>query len=201
MAYDHVFDHDDERGNSRSLLRKEMFPDLSAMDLPSDRDKPADQQEFDDGEIYTFYDKIAKGYGVWEAGMSTPLGWSRAQIERFVGDKDRADLLFALQERENDSVERAILRTAQGGNPTAQKLWAFNKMQHRGWADRRNVKIEGTANIEIVASVKEALDDRTRQLVEANGTEGIAALQAAIGLGDAPEEDDDEIVDGVLVER
>lgn len=93
MAYDHVFDHDDERGNSRSLLRKEMFPDLSAMDLPSDRDKPADQQEFDDGEIYTFYDKIAKGYGVWEAGMSTPLGWSRAQIERFVGDKDRADLL------------------------------------------------------------------------------------------------------------
>lgn len=74
-------------------------------------------------------------------------------------------------------------------------------MQHRGWADRRNVKIEGTANIEIVASVKEALDDRTRQLVEANGTEGIAALQAAIGLGDAPEEDDDEIVDGVLVER
>ena len=166
--------------------------DVAGLIEPSTRD-----HSFSEEETLLFLQRLSDGWGEYEAGLAAPLGWSPARVRRFISDPYWAELIWAIHEADNESVERAIKNTAKRGNPASQKLWAFNKMQHRGWADKKSVKIEGEVDHAVVVAVKQALDEQTRELVEANSIEGIAALQEAIGLGDAPEED---IIDAEVVE-
>lgn len=176
-----VADGDDERR-----------PDLYAIGLPATRDT-----SFSEEETITFLEKICEDWGEYEAGLA--MGWSPAKIRRFLANSEHREIIWAIREADNESVERSIKATAKRGNPTAQKLWAYNKMSHRGWADRRSVRVEGEIDHNMVHSVKEALNEQTRALVEQHDVQGIAALQQAIGLGDPDEEDviDAEVIDDV----
>lgn len=154
-------------------------------------------REFDADEMLKFFEQLAEDYGPMEIGLA--LGWSPAMVNRFTSDPDRAELIEMVQEAQNESVERGILRAARDGNSTAMKLWAYNRMSHRGWQDRRQVSIVGGSKHEIVLSVKEALADRIAAHGEL-GPDGIRALQAAYLEPDVPVSDDDivdaEVVDG-----
>lgn len=202
-GFDHVWDHDlDSKGNSRSLLREKQKPDFHSIGIPDDEDLPPEQREFDAEETLIFLQRLAEGWGEYQAAMAEPLGWSPAMLKRFLSHPERAELIWAIHERDNEEVETAVRRMAVGGNPTAAKLWLLNKAAHRGWADRRTMRIEGTVNTETVLSVKLALEEATRAAIEQAGGDGaaaIAALQASIGLGDDPDGMDD-VVDAELVE-
>ena len=156
---------------------------------------PADLDGFPIDEAVTFLDRLAQDWGENEAGLARPLCWSPAKGRRFLKIDGISELVWAIHEMENESVERATLRTARSGNPAAQKLWLFNRAAHRGWADRRTVSVEGEIDHNVVVSVREALEAQTRQLTESSGTDGVAAPQAAMGLGVDEDSIDAEVVD------
>jgi len=134
-------------------------------------------REFPPEEQLQFYEAIAQDYGPIETGLS--MGWSMAQIDRFLKHPERAAIMDMLQEAEFESVERAIKQHARSGNSTAMKLYAFCKMSHRGWVDRKEVSMVGQSRHEIVLSVRQALDESMRESVQLEGSKAIAALQAA----------------------
>jgi hypothetical protein len=66
-------------------------------------------------------------------------------------------------------------------------MWALAKMPERGWVEKRTHVIEGQAQIDVVHSVKQALQETLR-------TPGaIAGLHAAYA-------DDDDIVDAEILD-
>ena len=166
--------------------RERMRPKLEAL-VPADP-----EQEFDEEETLDFMEKVAAGYGPTETGLS--MGWSIAQIERFEKDPERAAIMEMLRDAEYESVERAIMEHAKAGNATAMKLYAFNKMQHRGWADRKEVSVSGQSSMEVVLSVRQALDETMRETVALGGADAIAALQR--GMLDR----DDDVVDAEIID-
>lgn len=115
-----------------------------------------------------FIERVARGFGTTHAGLA--VGWSPAQIKRVVGEPEMAEILLAVEEYQNDTVEYAILRNAQAGNSQAQKMWALAKMPERGWVEKKTHVIEGQARVDVVHSVKEALKDMI------HGEDDIAAL-------------------------
>lgn len=165
--------------------RRKMRPVFSGDLLPADK-----AREFDDAETVAFFEQLAEGYGPNLIGMS--MGWSPAMVDRFMSDPDRAPIVQMIRDARHETVERAIYLHALKGSPTAMKLYAFCQMGHRGWVDRREVRqtVEGQA--ELIVSVRQALNDATRDLVAAHGEDGIAALQARYL-------DDDEIIEGEIV--
>lgn len=149
--------------------------------------------EFSESETLEFLTQAAEGYGPNMIGLG--LGWSDARVRRFINHPDRAVIIAMITEAEHESVERAIMLHAKAGNATAMKLWAYNKMSHRGWADRREVRQTVSGQVELVASVRQALDEHTQQRVAEVGPAAIAELQAFLF------DDEDDIVDAVVVER
>ncbi len=154
-------------------------------------------RDFDPGDTMTFFERLAEDYGPMEIGLS--LGWSPMMVNRFTSEPSRAAIIEMITDAQHESVERAIILHARGGNATALKLYAYNKMQHRGWADRSKLEITGKATQEIVLSVRQVLDKQLGEGVAANGTEAIAELQRAFLTPDIPEHDAD-IVDAEVVE-
>jgi len=120
---------------------------------------------------HEFVERIAKGYGTYHAGLA--VGWSEAQIKRVLRDPDMLDIIAIIDEFKNDTVEYGILRSAQAGNVMAQKMWANAKMPERGWVEKRTHIIEGQARVDVVHSVRQALQDTLR------GDGAIAGLHAA----------------------
>jgi hypothetical protein len=153
---------------------------------------------FDQKKVNIYLERIAEGWGELQAGLAHPVGWSPAQIDRFLRLEGVADLIWAIREADNEAVERAVKETALRGNPVAQKLWLYNKAAHRGWVDRRHVEVTTQAQHEIVVSVKQALQEQTRELTTGYDEAGVAALQAALSLEDDPE--DTDIVDAEILE-
>lgn len=180
MAFDE--DRDDDWLPESARMR----PDITALMLQDGA------RDFDPADVISFLEKLAEGYGPVEIGLS--LGWSMSMIDRFRKDPERAAIMDMIEEAEYESVERAIRFHAKQGNSTAMKLYAFNKMGHRGWADRKEVAVTGQSQMEIVLSVREAMDATMREAITTGGSDAVAALQA--GLLDR----DDDIVDADIVE-
>jgi hypothetical protein len=156
-------------------------------------------REFPPEEQIEFFEAILERRGPIETGLS--MGWSPAQIKRFTENPERAVIMEMLQEVEYETAERAIFNNMLAGNATATKLYAFCKMAHRGWVDRKIVDFHGQSRHEIVVSVREAIDGRITQAVELQGAEGIRALQAGFLTADVPVTEDDEgILEAILVE-
>ncbi|MBT8241660.1 MAG: hypothetical protein KJN63_10575 [Acidimicrobiia bacterium] len=132
---------------------------------------PPDTDDIGIIERHEFVEKIARGYGHYYAGLA--VGWSEAQIKRALKDPEMADLIALVDEYKNDTVEYAILRSAQAGNVMAQKMWANAKMPERGWVEKRTHVIEGQARVDVVHSVREALQTTLQ------GDGAIAGLHAA----------------------
>lgn len=148
-------------------------------------------REFDEDETIQFFEKLAEGYGPMMIGLG--MGWSKAQVDRFMRDPERAAIIGMIEEANNESVEHAIMTFAKAGNATAMKLWAFNKMSHRGWADRREVRQTVSGQAEIVVSVREAMNERTKALISENGEAAVLALQQAF-------HNDSEIIEAEIIE-
>lgn len=158
---------------------------VSFDDFPTDH-----AREFDLDEVRQFFDLKAEGYGDVEIGLS--LGWSPAMVRRFVGDPERSEILTALEERRHETMERAVHRAGLQGNVQAMKLWLYSQAQHRGWADNRSVRVDVQSQREIVVSVRQAVHEKTAELVADRGEDGVAALQRAFM-------DDDDVVDAEVV--
>lgn len=158
---------------------------------------PDGAREFDENDIMRFLEQAAEGYGPMEIGLS--MGWSPAMVNRFIGDPERAELLAMITDSQHESVERAIRQHAIGGNSTAMKLYAFNRMSHRGWADRSEIRINHQGQQELVVTVRAAMQEQTRKAIEAGGIEGVVVMQA---LGELTPDAgaDDDIVDGEIVD-
>ncbi len=171
-------------------LRRAPRPQFTGELIPADS-----AREFDEDETIAFFEKLAEGYGPMMIGLG--LGWSKAQVDRFVKDPERAQIIDMIAEANNESVEHAIMMFAKAGNSTAMKLWAYNKMTHRGWADRREVRQTVTGQAELVVSVREGVQQATRELIEARGEDGVKALQAAY-FSDML---DEAIIEAEVVER
>lgn len=139
-------------------------------DVPEDGEFPLEVQS-------RFFERYAEGYQTWEIGLE--LGWSQAKIERFCNDQDRRDLMWMLDERKNETVERRLYRATESGNVAAIRLWLFNKAKHRGWSDTRHVHVEAQSQREIIVSVRQAIDERINQAALTDGRAGIAAIQNA----------------------
>lgn len=154
------------------------------------------EREFPPDEVMRVLEELSQGYGLRRICLS--MGWSPAQIKRFESDPDRKELIGLVREALNDDVEHAIYLGCKAHNATALKLWAYTKMADRGYADRREMRMDVHSQQEIVVSVRAALDAHTRELVEQNGVDGIRALQAAYLTADDPEEDDD-IIDAEVI--
>ncbi len=155
-------------------------------------DYPKDSaRDFDLDEMDSFFTLKAEGYGEMEIGLS--LGWSPAMTKRFISNPERAEILKALEERQHESMERAVHRTGMAGNVQAQKLWLFSKAAHRGWSDVRNVNVDVRSQQEVVVSVREGVMGALRQGVRESGPEAIAALQAMYA-------DDDDVIDAEILE-
>jgi len=169
--------------------RRKMEPQFAAL-LVEDASR-----EFDPEEMLKFFEQLAEDYGPMEIGLA--LGWSPAMVKRFVEEPSRAELIDMIQEAQHESVERGIVQAARAGNSTAMKIYAYNKMAHRGWQDRRQISITGTSKHEIVLSVKEALGERLGEIGR-QGPDAIAALQAAYLEPDVPETDD--VIDAEIVD-
>lgn len=180
---------DDKEWLPTSTLMK---PDLATL-LVED---PA--RDFDPGDTITFFERLAEDYGPMEIGLS--MGWSPAMVNRFMADKSRGEIIAMITDAQHESVERAIVLHARAGNSTALKLYAYNKMQHRGWADRSKLEITGRSQHEIVLSVREALDAKLTEAVSVGGAEGIKALQAGYLTADIPV-DDDDVIDAEVVDE
>lgn len=164
--------------------RQRLRPEFSGELILADRD-------FSERDSLRFLSDLAEGYGPEMIGLS--LGWLPAKTKRFVEDPARAEIITAIRESLNESVEHAILQHARTGNSTAMKLWAYNRMQHRGWADRREVRTQITSQAELVVSVRHGLQQAMGELVEASGEAAIRQIQEAFL-------DDDDIEDGEIVE-
>lgn len=175
--------HDPEWKTARQK-RREGIDDLVSM-LPPDSGR-----EFDEHDSMLFLEQLAEDYGPMEIGLS--MGWSPAMVKRFIDDPERKAIIDMITDAQHESVERAIMQHARNGNSTAMKLYAFNKMGHRGWADRHQVTVTSHSQHEIVLSVREALEARTRQMIEAGGTDGVLALQSAFL--------DEDVIDAEVVE-
>ncbi len=175
------FEFNDKEWLPTSSLMK---PDLATL-LVEDPTR-----DFDPGDTMTFFERLAEDYGPMEIGLS--LGWSPMMVNRFTSEPSRAAIIEMITDAQHESVERAIILHARGGNATALKLYAYNKMQHRGWADRTKLEISGTANLELIVSVREALDAQMREVMQSGGEGGVAALQEAML--------DNDIVDAEIVE-
>lgn len=154
-----------------AVFRNGMEPNLTGS-VPVDS-----AREFDLDETRAFFERVAEDYGPWEVGLA--LGWSPAMIRRFLADPERQAILEALKERDLDSVERAVKTEARSGNMVAAKMVLYSHGAHRGWSDTRHVKVDTREQQEIVISVRAGLDEATRELVEAHGEDGVAALQQA----------------------
>lgn len=180
--------HDPEWKTTRQK-RREGIDDLVQL-LP-----PDGAREFDERDIMLFLEQLAEDYGPMEIGLS--MGWSPAMVKRFVEDPERKALIDMITDAQHESVERAILRHARDGNSTAMKLYAYNKMSHRGWADRSEVRINHQGQQELVVTVRQALEEHTRELMSGNG--GVQALQM---LGELTPDSgsDDDVVDAELVD-
>lgn len=184
---------DDEPDSEHWLWKREVRPDVGALVQP---DK---SREFDIEEVTYFFEKLAEDYGPMEIGLSR--GWSPAMVKRFVTDPDRAALIEMFEEAQHESVERGILSAARTGNATAMKIYAYNKMQHRGWSDRSKLEVTGRSQTEIVLSVREALETHMAGAVGQGGQTAIAELQEAFLTPDIPVHDvDDQIVEAEVVE-
>lgn len=118
-----------------------------------------------------FVEYVAKGFGTYYAGLA--VGWSEAQIRQAQNDPDLIGIIETIQEFHNDTVEFSILRSAQAGNVQAQKMYALAKMPERGWVEKRTHVIEGQARVDVVHSVREALQEALR------GDGAIEGLHAA----------------------
>lgn len=193
-----VDDDDDESDDDSPDLdwlgRRKVRPDVGSL-ITADS-----AREFDIDEITYFFERLAEDYGPMEIGLSR--GWSPAMIKRFVTDTDRAALIEMFEEAQHESVERGILQAARGGNATAMKIYAYNKMQHRGWSDRSKLEVTGRSQTEIVLSVREALEEHMSGAVGQGGHTAIAELQAAFLTPDIPVHDvDDDIVEADVVEN
>ena len=120
---------------------------------------------------HDFVEKLARGYGVMAAGLS--VRWSVAQIKKVIAEPEMSDIIVAVEEFKHDTVEYAIYRAAMAGNVQAQKMYALAKMPERGWVEKRTVEIGGQARVDVVHSVRQALQETLAE-------EGaIAALHAA----------------------
>lgn len=153
-------------------------------DIPEDDEFPLDVQA-------RFFERYAEGYQLWEIALE--LGWSMAKANRFANNEERKGLMWMLDEREHETVERALRKSAQAGNVAAQRLYLFNKAKHRGWSDTRHVHVEAQSQREIIVSVRQAIDERITNAALTDGREGIAAIQAAFL------DDDTDIVDAEIV--
>lgn len=118
-----------------------------------------------------FVELVARGFGTYYAGLS--VGWSEAQIRQAQNDPELIGIIDTIQEFHNDTVEFSILRSAQAGNVQAQKMYALAKMPERGWVEKRTHVIEGQARVDVVHSVREALQEALR------GDGAIEGLHAA----------------------
>lgn len=183
--------HDPEWKTERQK-RREGIDDLIQL-LPPD---PA--REFDERDMMLFFEMLAEDYGPLEIGLS--LGWSPAMVRRFTEHPERKEMIDMIIEAGHESVERAIKHHAIAGSSTAMKLWAYNRMAHRGWADRSEVRINHQGQQELVVTVRQQLEEKTRELMEGGG--GVETLQLLGGLTpDAPGHDeDDDVIDGEIVE-
>ena len=180
MALKDVADEDKDFVSFKTRLRGGL---AALIDEDPDREFPPEEQ-------LEFFEAILEDRGPFETGLS--MGWSPAQIDRFVKHPERAVIMDMLQEAEYESMERAIKQHARAGNSTALKLYAFCKMGHRGWADRKEVSITGQSQHEIVISVREGLESKMREIVTGGGSDAVAQLQAAML--------DNDIVDAVVVD-
>lgn len=176
-------DEDFDAEEWQSIERK-MRPDLTKLMLADSA------RDFEPDEVLRFFERLAEGYGPTEIGLS--LGWSDAMIKRFTTDPDRRQLIDLIQEAEFESLERCFKMHAKAGNSTAMKMVAYNLMAHRGWADRRQVHVSGETSMEVVLSVRQALDESMREAITVGGADAVAALQA--GMLDA------DVVDADVVE-
>lgn len=182
--------HDDEWKTDRQK-RREGIDDL-VLNLP-----PDGAREFDERDIMLFLEQLAEDYGPMEIGLS--MGWSPAMVNRFVNDPERKTLIDMIVDAGHESVERAIKKHAKDGNATAMKLYAYNKMGHRGWADRSEVRINHQGQQELVVTVRKELEAKTRELM--SGDNGVAYLQQLGQLTpDESSHDEDDIVDAEVVE-
>lgn len=183
--------HDPEWKTARQK-RREGIDDLVQL-LPPDSNR-----EFDERDMMLFFEMLAEDQGPLEIGLS--LGWSPAMVKRFTDNPERKEIIDMIIEAGHESVERAIKRHAIDGNSTAMKLWAYNRMSHRGWADRSEVRINHQGQQELVVTVRQALEAHTRELMEGGG--GVETLQLLGGLTpDASDhDDDDDVIDGEIVE-
>lgn len=174
---------------NRRDQRREGIDDLVLL-LP-----PDSAREFDERDLMLFFEQLAEGYGPMEIGLS--MGWSPAMVNRFVADPERKALMDMITDAEHESVERAIKAHAIAGNSTAMKMYAYNRMQHRGWADRSEVRINHQGQQELVVTVRAELERTTRELMSGDG--GVAMLQA---LGELTPDTgaDSDIVEGEIVE-
>lgn len=163
---------------------RQVRPDLPALMLADGA------RDFQPDEVLRFFERLADGYGPIEIGLS--LGWSDAMIKRFTTDPDRRQLIDLIQEAEFESLERHFKIHAKAGNSTAMKMVAYNLMGHRGWADRREVKMTGATSMEVILSVRRALDESMSEAITAGGSDAVAALQAGML--------DHDIVDADVVE-
>ncbi len=176
-------DDPDKDWDEYELAENRMKPNLPAVMLADGA------RDFQPDEVLKFFERLADGYGPTEIGLS--LGWSDAMIKRFVSEPSRRELIDLIQEAEFESLERHFKMHAKAGNSTAMKMVAFNLMAHRGWADRREVKMTGETSMEVILSVRQALDETMRESITAGGTDAVAALQAGML---------DDIVDADVVE-
>ena len=157
----------EKRRDGLEMIVDQLPPDLS--------------REFDEGEIITFLEQLAEDDGPMMIGLS--MGWSPAMVNRFMtGDPERTAIIDMITEAGHESVERAINQFAKQGNSTAMKLWAFNKMGHRGWADRSEVRINHQGQQELVVTVRQALEEQARAFLGEGGTDAVKALQQMGGL-------------------
>jgi hypothetical protein len=139
-------------------------------DVPEDDEFPVEIQA-------RWFQRYAEGYKEWE--ISLEMGWSKAKSDRFLNDADRRELMWMLDERQNETVERRLYNATAAGNVAAIRLWLFNKAQHRGWSDTRHLHVEAQSQREIIVSVRQAIDERITQAALTQGREGIAELQSA----------------------
>jgi hypothetical protein len=158
---------------------------------------PDGAREFDEHDTMLFLEQLAEDFGPLEIGLS--MGWTPAMVKRFMEDPERKALIDMITEAGNETVERAIKHHAIAGSSTAMKLWAFNKMNHRGWADRSEVRVNVQGQQEMVVTHRIALEEHTRELM--SGDNGVTVLQKLGELTpDASAYDDDDIVDGEIVD-
>lgn len=149
-------------------------------------------REFDPDEVMEFLEKRFDGWGPNEIALS--LNWGSKALHRFI--TTYGELISMIEEATHESVERAVIDAARRGNVPAMALYLKHKARHRGWDPPTNhLKIDARSQHEIVVSVRQALDEQTRQML----SEGDPADQLALLQG-LPSFDEDDIVEAELVE-